>query len=179
MTVIDSLKEEHENFSRLLFALEHQIEIFKRAGNPDYYMVSNIIDYFGVHPDAVHHPVEDKIFQRLYTHDASMATLLGDLELEHAHLRELLAKIERTLRDVLSDLEMPRSELIDAVTGFVEFFRSHMLMEAGRFFPAAQRVLTQNDWDEIEQNRNHLNAAAGSKYEDMKDQILQIDRELA
>ncbi|MDA0239955.1 MAG: hemerythrin domain-containing protein, partial [Proteobacteria bacterium] len=130
------------------------------------------------HPDAAHHPIEDRIFRQIYTHDAAIATSLGDLEIEHAHLRELLGKIERTMRDVLSDLEMPRSELIDAVTGFVEFLRSHMLMEAGRFFPAAQRVLTQKDWDEIEQEMKGLNAAAGSKYDDMKDQILQAGREL-
>lgn len=181
--VIETLKGEHETFSKILSVLEDQVGIFERGGDPDYELIRMIIDYFMVLPDEAHHPTEDKIYQRLFDRDGTTAALLGDLEIEHAHLRELLVRIEQTLRNVLTDLEMPRATFIEAIMGFIEFFRSHMLMEAGRFFPAAERGLDDDDWSDIALEATRLNDAlegseAGSTYRNLADEILQGDRAL-
>ena len=182
--VIAMLKGEHENFSKVLSALEHQIETFEQAGEPDYDLIEKIIDYFMVFPDVAHHPAEDIIYHELLARDVRTATLLGSLEIEHAHLRDLIGLVDITVREVLMEVELPRVKLVDAAMGFVEFYRSHMLMEEMRFFPAAERALTAKDWAEIEAALKQpsdplFGHDVGQQYNELKNLILQIDREAA
>ena len=182
--VIEMLRGEHENFSKVLTALEHQIETFDRAGEPDYDLVRKIIDYFMVFPDVAHHPAEDMIYHQLLARDVRTATLIGNLETEHAHLRDLIGLVDITVREVLMGVELPRVKLVDLARGFVEFFRSHMLMEEMRFFPAAERALTAMDWAKIgaalkEPSDPLFGREVGQQYNELKNLILQIDRESA
>ena len=182
--VIEMLRGEHENFSKVLSALEHQIETFDRAGEPDYDLIGKIIDYFMVFPDVAHHPAEDMIYHQLLARDVRTATLIGNLETEHAHLRDLIGLVDITVREVLMDVELPRVKLVDLARGFVEFFRSHMLMEEMRFFPAAERALTAKDWAVIEAELKQpsdplFGREVGQQYNELKNLILQIDRESA
>ena len=56
MPVIETLREEHRNISRMLDALEHQIEVLAQVGTPDYEIIRGIADYFCDYPDRCHHP---------------------------------------------------------------------------------------------------------------------------
>ena len=79
VTVIYTLREEHRNIARLLNALEHQIEIFARAGAPDYDVIRGIAEYFLDYPDRCHHPKEDVVFDRLCARFPRDAGVVGFL----------------------------------------------------------------------------------------------------
>ena len=156
--VIEMLRGEHENFSEVLSVLEHQIEIFERAGQPDYDLIRKIIEYFMVFPDVAHHAAEDMISHRLLARDVRTAKLLGNLETEHAHLRDLIGLVDTTVWEVL--------------------------MEEMRFFAAAERALTASDWSEIEAAVTNpddplFGRHVEKKYCDLQNLILQIDRDAA
>jgi len=148
--VLDALRDEHRNFSRVLEILARQIEIFERAEEPDYDLAEKIIEYLINFPDLSHHPKEDLLYQKLCQRDQRTADLMGNLETEHQKLAELTAAFEVKLKNVLLDSEQPRAEFIDAANEFIDFFRSHIMLEELRFFPAALRALSQSDWQEIE-----------------------------
>lgn len=111
-----------------------------------------------VFSDVAHHAAEDMIYYRLLARDVRTAKLLGNLETEHAHLRDLIGLVNTTVREVL--------------------------MEEMRFFPAAERALTASDWSEIEAAVTNpddplFGRHVEKKYCDSQNLILQIDREAA
>lgn len=182
--VIQRLREEHANFAKVLAVLEQQLSIFEKNGQPDFELIELIVDYFAVYPDAVHHPAEDLVFQKLRQRDPDATILLGDLEVEHAHLRDLLCLVAARISEVLNELELPRATVRDTVQSFVEFFRSHLLMEEIRFFPAAERALTDDDWVELEAKIAApedplFDAQTVERYRGLKDIILDSGQEAA
>ena len=133
VTVIYTLREEHRNIARLLNALEHQIEIFARAGAPDYDVIRGIAEYFLDYPDRCHHPKEDVVFDCLCARFPRDAAEVGDLATEHR-----------------KTAESARQTVVNAARGFIEAERRHMAMEEERFFPLAEARLTPEDWFRIE-----------------------------
>lgn len=180
--VLDTLRDEHRNFSRLLEILTRQIALFEKAEEPDYDLVEKIVEYLGNFPDSSHHPKEDLLYQKLCAADQQTAHLMGDLEAEHVKLAKLTAGFSTKLKNVLLDSEQPRSEFIEAANEFVDFFRSHIMLEELRFFPAALRALSQADWKEIEDSLAQADDPLFGEnvthaYGDLKKQIFDIATE--
>ena len=50
---------------------------------------------------------------------------------------------------------MPREAFIKAAVDYVDFQRNHMMREVGDVIPAALRVLTAEDWAELEAAVDH------------------------
>ncbi|MBT3915935.1 MAG: hemerythrin domain-containing protein [Rhodospirillaceae bacterium] len=180
--VLDALREEHRNFSRVLEILAHQIALFEKAEEPDYDLAEKIIEYLINFPDLSHHPKEDLLYQKLRLRDQRIADIMGDLETEHQKLAELTTAFEANLKNVLLDAEQPRAEFIDAAKEFIDFFRSHIMLEELRFFPAALRALSAADWREIEDSLAQSDDPIfgdniAVPYIDLRDQIYEIATE--
>tara|TARA_B100000315_G_scaffold260597_1_gene323317 strand:- start:7212 stop:7772 length:561 start_codon:yes stop_codon:yes gene_type:complete len=180
--VLDALRDEHRNFSRVLEILTRQIEFFEKAEEPDYDLAEKIVEYLKIFPDLSHHPKEDLLYQKLCLRDPRTADLMGDLETEHQKLAELTSAFEIKLKNVLLDAEQPRAEFMDAANEFIDFFRSHIMLEELRFFPAALRALSAEDWREIEVNLAQsedpiFGENIAVPYVDLRNQIYEIATE--
>lgn len=145
-----AIKADHANFARALKVLDREVERFAHGGDPDFELIEMAVDYLGDYPDLCHHPKEDLVQDRLKARAPEVAEIMGDLRDEHRRLAELVKKFTKVVDKVLLDTEMPRDEFTEAATEFLDFFRSHMLMEELRFLPAAERALTPEDWAEID-----------------------------
>ena len=145
-----AIKADHANFARALKVLDREVDNFAHGGDPDFELIEMVVDYLGDYPDLCHHPKEDLVHDRLKVRAPEVAEIMGDLHDEHRRLGELVKKFAKVVDKVLLDTEMPRQEFTAAATEFLDFFRSHMLMEELRFLPAAQRELTPEDWEEID-----------------------------
>ncbi|HXQ11962.1 MAG TPA: hemerythrin domain-containing protein [Caulobacteraceae bacterium] len=148
--VIEALREEHLNISRLLGALEHQVEVFASALAPDYDVVVGVTDYFLDYPDRFHHPKEDAVFARLQATWPEEAAAIGDLLGEHRALHARAQRFHQTVSELLNDTDIPRADIVDAGRNFIEAERRHMRKEEECFLPLAERLLTSADWAEIE-----------------------------
>jgi hemerythrin-like domain-containing protein len=180
--VVDALRDEHRNFSRLLEILTREIELFEKAEEPDYDLIEKIFSYLASFPDASHHPKEDMLYQKLCARDLKTADLMGDLEKEHSKLAELTVSFSKNVQNVLLDSEQPRGDFIDAAKEFIDFFRSHIMLEELRFFPAALRALSSADWTEIEDGLAQaadplFGADVVAPYADLRNQIFEIAAE--
>ena len=147
--MIQALRREHANLTRLLDLLEREIDLFDRAGKPDYEIVEAILAYCLDYPDECHHPKEDAVLAKLRARDADAAAALGDLEGEHRELAALTRQLADSVDRVLMEAEMPRDWLTGAGRRFVIAYRRHMEREEATFFPAAARALAPQDWAEI------------------------------
>jgi len=149
-SVIEVLREEHRNITRLLQALEYQIDVFAEAGAPDYDVVGGVADYFLDYPDRCHHPKEDVVFAQLRQAHPKETAAIGDLAKEHRAIHEQAQQFRDTVNVLLNETDIARSAVVDAAHVFIEAERRHMRMEEERFFPLAERLLTRDSWQKVD-----------------------------
>jgi hemerythrin-like domain-containing protein len=147
--IIDFLRQEHRNIEKLLLVLEQELSVFDRGERPDYEVVSAVISYFEVYPDAYHHPQEDIVFKKLQARDPTAAASIGDLAAAHRSGAERLRRVARAVQSVLADQEVLRHTIDDIICDFIAHERRHIAMEERDFFPAAVKALLPQDWAEI------------------------------
>jgi len=147
---MDMLREEHRNMSRLLDILGREVDRFERAEDVDYDLLTQIVDYFRSFPDLYHHPKEDFILRKLLERDPLQAEAFADLESQHEECSRRLVNLARAVVGVLIGSEVPRDRFVRIAREFINNERKHMAGEENKFFPAAMRHLSPDDWAEID-----------------------------
>jgi hemerythrin-like domain-containing protein len=179
--VIDILRQEHRNIEKLLRVLERELDVFARGERPDYEVVHAVIAYFQVYPDAYHHPLEDRVFEKLRVRDSTAAAKIGDLAADHQRGAERLRRVAQAVESVLADRELLRQTVNDIIRDFIEQERRHMTMEEQVFFPAAINALEPTDWAEIasrlRDRSDPLFSEVEEKFEVVRTHILQLEQE--
>lgn len=148
--ILHRLREEHRNIARLLKALEHQLVIFDAGEQPDYDVLAAAAEYFTGFPDRCHHPKEDLIFEKLKEKDSAAAASIGNLDVEHKEIAGLARHFQEAVENVLEEVEVPRGAFDAVMRHFISEQRRHMEMEEQQFFPLALKVLSKEDWAEID-----------------------------
>jgi hemerythrin-like domain-containing protein len=180
--IMERLCREHRNIEMLLAVLERELEIFDRAGRPDYEVIRAIISYFELYPEIYHHPQEDVVFAKLKIRDPAAAAKVGNLALEHQKGAERLRRVAQAVDSVLADREILRQNVDNIVRDFIEHERRHIMMEDRDFFPAALKALEPQDWTEIASAlTGHedplFSEAAEETFDALRARILQLEQE--
>jgi hemerythrin-like domain-containing protein len=144
------LRVEHENLSRLLNLLDEQCARLEQGAMPDYDLLEVTLEYFAAYPDQCHHPKEDLVFRILQDRDAEAASALTNLADDHEQLAVMTGKFGALVEQTREATDPDINSLRDTITNFVQHYRRHMAMEEQHFFPAAQRLLSRDDWLEID-----------------------------
>lgn len=180
--VVDILRQEHRNIEKLLLVLERELDVFARGERPDYEVVHAVIAYFQVYPDVYHHPLEDRVFEKLKVRDSAAAAKIGDLAADHRRGAERLRRVAHAVESVLADQELLRQTVNDIIRDFIEQERRHMAMEERVFLPAAISALESADWNEIasrlaDQSDPLFSEAVEERFEIVRNYILQLEQE--
>ncbi len=119
-------------------------------GERDLGLLHEIMEYCLTYPDQYHHPKEDLIYRALCRHDPAVAPAIDDLEAEHEELavatREVAGLVEQA---VTKGTALPEG-FERLVQSFLELYRRHIEKEETKFFPSAVRMLSAQEWSEIE-----------------------------
>ena len=148
--VIKKLRIDHRNMSRLLDEMETQLGLFHMGENPDYILMMDIMQYMSHYPDLFHHPREDLLFKKLIERDPSARLVVKDLMQKHDTLAESGKAFTDSLRSILSEVLVERESVEAQGRGYVGTLRRHIDVEESQIFPLAQRVLTEDDWKDID-----------------------------
>lgn len=148
--VIQQLRTDHLNMSRLLDILETQLGLFHEGENPDYILMMDIMQYMGHYPDLFHHPKEDLLFRKLTERDAGVKLVVKDLMNKHETLAEDGKRFMDSLRSVLSESLVEREVLESQGRDYIATLRRHIKVEETQVFPMADKLLSAEDWEEIE-----------------------------
>ena len=62
---IVTLSDEHRYLSLLLETLEEQLNATELTAAADFFLIQDIVHYMHEYTDAVHHPTEDLMFDKL------------------------------------------------------------------------------------------------------------------
>ena len=147
--IMEQLKSDHVNISRLLATLEEQIDVVHAEQNADFELMHDIMVYMTHYPDHTHHPMEDLVFQKLLRHDDSANSIVARLGREHAALAEKGQRFMEMLRHVVDGALVERDVLENAARDYIDFLRSHMTIEDSDAFPRAESMLSEEDWDDV------------------------------
>lgn len=147
---LNRLLDEHRNLQRLVALLERQPSLVADALAPNIGLIVDALFYLTRFPDVTHHPLEDRIAERLLAKRMLDAEIGSEIEEQHARLarqgKDLLRDLEGALRE-----ESMSHELVAAnVRLYAERLRHNMAFEELTLFPAAQRHLEAEDWRAIE-----------------------------
>ncbi len=174
---LDTLIQEHRDMEKLLYALERQLAAFDEGKTVDYEIVEAVIDYSFAYPDLCHHPVEDAIYDLVRQRDPGALNGRVDLEAEHKKLAELTRKFSALLKGVMQETPTPREWFDKTARDYIDFTRNHMEMEEQYFFPVADAVLSNDDWQHIEARLDSeedplFSARAHDRFQRLREDIL-------
>lgn len=144
------LNLEHANQAKLLDVIDDKLRRLAGGEAIDLDLVVSILDYFRSFGGTCHHPKEDLIYRALRRRDPEAAASIGALIEEHEELARMTSDLADLIMAARADAEVPAVRLIGALQHFRDFYWRHMEMEEKHFFPAALRVLSDDDWKAID-----------------------------
>lgn len=148
---IQIIIDEHLAIAAVLYSLRFLVrEMRDKGAPPNFTLLHAIFDYIVSYPDRWHHPKEDRfLFARIRARTNEADALLAQLEREHELGHPLIDELKRTLLE----FELGRADRAPAFYAAAERYVAleweHMRKEEDLLMPIAQRVLTEEDWQEI------------------------------
>lgn len=149
---------EHRNFARLLDVFGTQLALLRGEDEPDYELLLDIMDYLTSYTDRVHHPREDIIFSAVAQREPAVRPAADELARQHQQMAEDGKVLHALLQSILNGRIASRLSLERAGLAYVAAFRRHMDKEYQEVFPAAHKVLSQEDWDRIDAESGQIEA---------------------
>jgi len=180
-TLLDALWNEHRSIAAVLHAMTKVMRGADAHGRSvDPRLLRAILYYLDIFPERVHHPKEEKyLFAaiRRRTHEAD--NVLEELRREHEAGEGAMRSVEQALLRYEQGGAPEWEALHDAVTRFVANYREHMRKEEQEVMPIAHRMLTDQDWIELnaEWAAHHdplADIESGKEYERLLDRIVEL-----
>ncbi|MCB1917044.1 MAG: hemerythrin domain-containing protein [Rhodocyclaceae bacterium] len=137
---------DHVVFARLLDLFETQVAAFHAGEQPNYQLMTDIVDYLQQYGDRFHHPREEAAFQRLVARDPDMRLPVNRLLQEHRVIARAGAEMLERLGEIADDVMTERAAVETAAATYLVYYRHHLSTEEGSIMPRAKALLTSDDW---------------------------------
>lgn len=146
------IRDEHRSLIAVLQGLQLLVrDIRDRGAEPDFDLLSLILDYVDVFPEQLHHPKENEhLFTAVRARTAEANALLDELEREHERGEALIHALRHALARYRVGGPQAFEAFAAAVEEYLDFHWKHMRKEEDLVLPLAQRVLTDADWTAID-----------------------------
>ena len=152
MKSIDIIHAEHRALAAVLQALRAVVAEI-RAGQlqPDFQLLSAMVDYITQLPEKVHHPKEDQLlFPLLRARSAKAAELIARLQEQHLQGERMTLALMQSLIHYQS-LGSAGFAAFDAlVQQYLDFNWTHLNLEEKELLPIAREALSAHDWQELD-----------------------------
>lgn len=178
---IQIIKDEHFAIAAVLYSLRFLVREMRQGTEPNFPLLHAILDYIVSYPDRWHHPKEDKYLfaaVRRRTHDGDQ--IVAKLEREHALGYPMIETLKQQLMCFQAGDEGAMDDFCATAEKYAELEWAHMRLEEDVLMPMAEKVLTTEDWDEINTTfRENDNPLFGIKPKDEAERLYQRILELA
>ena len=137
---------EHQDFSRLLDLLDREVAVFHDGGQPNYGLMTDIVQYLRHFPDQLHHAREDAAFACLVKRDPSLGPVAEALIREHKVIAEAGETLLEYLNEIVGEAVLRRKAVEAAAALYANYYRMHIDREEAEILSRAAKLLTQEDW---------------------------------
>lgn len=149
--LLDKLNLDHKHLSRLLDLMEKQLDGFHEGNEPDFELMCEMLEYVENYADQVHHPTEDLIFHRLLERSDERRDVMETLFEQHQTLSRLSKQFRQSLEGVVHEAVLRRDLVEQQGRELLKLQRQHLDLEEGSIFPLARELLTDDDWERIQE----------------------------
>jgi hemerythrin-like domain-containing protein len=151
-TSLNVIRAEHRALAAIIHGLHYLVEQIRKGGpKPDFKVFRAMVYYIDTFPEKLHHPKEDRyLFRMLHERTQEANSVLESLEAQHIRGAALIRELEQALLrwEAGGDAFFP--EFVRQVEHYSDFHWKHMREEEDFVLPLAERVLTAEDWKEID-----------------------------
>jgi hemerythrin-like domain-containing protein len=146
------LHDEHLTLSALLRSLLVLLEEARTTGTkPDFSVLRAMLFYIAEFPEKRHHRKEsDFLFPKLRARTPLSRALLDHLDEDHTRGEAKIRELEHALTGYEMLGSSQHESFEKATKRYVDFYLAHMALEEREILPLATRVLTPEDWDELD-----------------------------
>jgi hemerythrin-like domain-containing protein len=147
------IREEHAALSAMLRSILLLLSQHRRHNTlPDFAALRAMLFYVDEFPEKRHHRKETELlFPKLRARTPLSRDLLDRLDNDHALGEQRIRELEHTLLGFEMMGEARRTSFEQAAESYVNFYLAHMAMEEKDVLPLAERVLTEQDWTELDE----------------------------
>lgn len=177
---LEVIRDEHQALAAMLRSLKMLLAQASRNGSmPDFEVLRAMMFYVDEFPEKLHHTKESELlFPMLRQRAPELAPVLDRLDADHARGEQAIRNVEHALLAFEVMGESRRQAFEDAVDRYVQGYLEHMAIEEQRILPESQRLLTAEDWAELDAafaaNKDPLTGhEAADEYRDLFRMIVQ------
>ena len=147
------IREEHAALAAMLRSLSLLLAQHRRQGTlPDFFLLRSMLFYVDEFPEMRHHRKETELlFPKLRARTPLSREVLDHLDGEHASGERRIRDLEHALLAFEMMGDSRRAAFEDAAERYANFYLAHMAMEEQQILPLAERVLTEDDWAELDE----------------------------
>ena len=151
-SAIQVILNEHAQLSAVIEGMLRFVQLLEAgAKTPGLMVFRAMIFYIREYPEQVHHPKEDRyLFARLRDRTNDLDDVLAELEFQHAQGEVRVLNVEHALTryELKGEPAFPALRIL--AREYAEFYLKHRRLEEEVILPAARRLLTSEDWVEID-----------------------------
>jgi hemerythrin-like domain-containing protein len=147
------IREEHVALAAMLRSILLLLEQHRRAATPpDFAALRAMLFYVDEFPEQRHHRKESEVlFPKLRARTPMSRELLDKLDADHELGEHMIRELEHTLLGFEMLGEPRRVAFERAAQRYVDFYLAHMALEEREILPLAERVLTAQDWADLDE----------------------------
>ncbi|MBR8177467.1 hemerythrin domain-containing protein [Burkholderia ambifaria] len=171
-SAVTVIRREHEQLSTVIDGMRRFVHLLVAgAPVPGLIVLRAMLYYIREYPQQIHHPKEDLyLFRPLRDRTDEFDSVLDELEAQHERGDMKL----RSLEHALTRYELKGASALRTLGAlmyeYAEFYADHRCLEETLILPAAERLLTRDNWAEID-------AAFGANRDPFEDERLEGDLE--
>lgn len=150
MQALRIISEEHANLWRLATTIDFVAEEIERGSKVDPAFFQSVFDYIEQFVDQSHHPKEDDfLFRLLRLRSLDAAAILDPLQKQHRNGQENLRALRGQMMEATKG-HLAATEFAAALRLYTTELKSCIRTEEKLAMPLARKVLTAEDWAEID-----------------------------
>ena len=147
------IREEHMALAAMLRSILLLLEQHRRqATQPDFAALRAMLFYVDEFPEQRHHRKETELlFPKLRARTPLAREMLDKLDHDHGRGEHMIRELEHALLGFEMLGEPRRAAFEQAAQRYVDFYLAHMALEEREILPLAERVLTAQDWADLDE----------------------------
>ncbi|MBN1379765.1 MAG: hemerythrin domain-containing protein [Gammaproteobacteria bacterium] len=149
--LMQRIRQDHINITRLMDILDAQVGLFHRGKTPDYNLMLDIMHYMMNYPNIAHHAVEEIVFEKLMDLRPELKSQAREITRQHRELAEKAHAFTDDLQAIIDGYSiMVRDQVEREARYYISLLREHLRQEEADLMPAAEQVLSEKALRAIE-----------------------------
>lgn len=146
------IRDEHRAIASVLRTMNLLLADHRQRGTlPDFGILRAMLFYLDEYPERLHHPNESKLlFPTIRKRSQEARDILDRLDAEHARGEAAIVNLGHLLLGFEMMGESRRDAFETAMRRYTEHYFEHMRVEEVEILPLAQKVLTAEDWRDVD-----------------------------